>query len=220
MEMSEERIAERIDANLLNIPITELKTVERPVFETRIQRLMEKTTGKLIIKEYPTSSAHAGHFRVLLEELKGKKNFKPDLICIDYLNICASQRMKYGSGVNSYMLIKSIAEELRGLAVEYNVPVVTATQPNRCLSLDTIVKHEDKGDIEIKDLIVGDKILSRSKYVTVKKVFPIEEKKVYEITTENGKVIRCSGSHLFPTANGVKSIESGLAISDELFTIG
>ena len=159
MEMSEERIAERIDANLLNIPITELKTVERPVFETRIQRLMEKTTGKLIIKEYPTSSAHAGHFRVLLEELKGKKNFKPDLICIDYLNICASQRMKYGSGVNSYMLIKSIAEELRGLAVEYNVPVVTATQPNRegqtSTDMDLTNVSESIGIAHTLDLFIG-----------------------------------------------------------------
>jgi intein/homing endonuclease len=128
--------------------------------------------------------------------------------------------MKYGNGINSYMLIKSIAEELRGLAVEYNVPIVTATQPNRCLTLDTIVKHKNKGDIEIKDLVVGDEILSKSEYVTVKKVFPIEEKKVYEITTESGKIIRCSSSHLFPTANGLKSIESGLSISDELFSIG
>lgn len=131
MEMAEERIAERIDANLLNMTMDELSKVDKDIYETRIGKLIKKTTGKLIVKEYPTAAAHAGHFKALLEELKLKRDFKPDLIIIDYLNICASSRLKHGSGVNSYTYIKSIAEELRGLGVEYNVPVLSATQTTR-----------------------------------------------------------------------------------------
>tara|TARA_B110000503_G_scaffold4580_1_gene6042 strand:- start:2984 stop:4345 length:1362 start_codon:yes stop_codon:yes gene_type:complete len=131
MEMAEERIAERIDVNLLNLGMTEIKTVDKNVFDNRINKLKKKCQGNLIIKEYPTASAHTGHFRALIEELKSKKEFIPDIIFVDYLNICASQRMKFGAGVNSYTYVKSIAEELRGLAVEYNVPLVSATQSNR-----------------------------------------------------------------------------------------
>ena len=131
MEMAEERIAERIDANLLNLTMDELKVVDKDIYESRIEKIQKKTQGKLIIKEYPTASAHAGHFRALLEELKLKREFKPDIIFIDYLNICASQRMKQGGSINSYTYIKAIAEELRGLAVEYNVPIVSATQTTR-----------------------------------------------------------------------------------------
>ena len=131
MEMAEERIAERVDANLLNLTMDELKVIDRDIYESRIDKIAKKSTGKFIIKEYPTAGAHAGHFRALLEELKLKKEFKPDIIFIDYLNICASQRMKQGGSVNSYTYIKSIAEELRGLAVEYNVPIVSATQTTR-----------------------------------------------------------------------------------------
>lgn len=131
LEMSEEKIAERIDANLLNLGMQELKTVDHKIFDARIQKLKKQSQGQLIIKEYPTASAHAGHFRALIEELKVKKDFIPDLIVIDYLNICSSQRMKYGNSVNSYTLVKSIAEELRGLGVEYNVPILSATQSNR-----------------------------------------------------------------------------------------
>jgi archaellum biogenesis ATPase FlaH len=131
MEMAEERIAERIDANLLNLTMDELKVVDRDIYETRLGKIAAKTKGKLIVKEYPTASAHAGHFRALLEELKMKREFQPDIIMIDYLNICSSQRMKMGASVNSYTYIKSIAEELRGLAVEYNVPIVSATQTTR-----------------------------------------------------------------------------------------
>jgi replicative DNA helicase len=131
MEMAEERIAERIDANLLNLSMDELKVVDRDVFESRLEKIAKKTQGKLIVKEYPTASAHAGHFRALLEELKMKREFVPDIIMIDYLNICASQRVKMSGAVNSYTYIKSIAEELRGLAVEYNVPIISATQTTR-----------------------------------------------------------------------------------------
>ena len=131
LEMSEERIAERIDANLLNLGMHELKTVEKDIFTSRVSKLKKKSQGRLIVKEYPTSTGHSGHFRALIEELKSKKNFVPDIIFVDYLNICASQRMKFGGGVNSYTYVKAIAEELRGLAVEYNVPLVSATQANR-----------------------------------------------------------------------------------------
>ena len=131
MEMAEERIAERIDANLLNMTMGELSSVEHDIYETRINKLIKKTSGKLIVKEYPTANAHAGHFKALLEELKLKRNFTPDIIIIDYLNICSSSRIKHGAGVNSYTYVKSIAEELRGLAVEYNVPVLSATQTTR-----------------------------------------------------------------------------------------
>lgn len=130
MEMAEERIAERIDANLLNMTMVELETAERDIYETRVNKLASKTRGKLIVKEYPTAGAHAGHFKLLLEELKIKKNFKPDLVVIDYLNICASARVK-NSSANSYTIVKSIAEELRGLAQEHDVPVLSATQTNR-----------------------------------------------------------------------------------------
>jgi archaellum biogenesis ATPase FlaH len=132
MEMSEERIAERIDANLLNVPMDQLEHLSKTMFDDRVSRVKGKTEGKLIIKEYPTGSAHANHFRALFNELKLKKQFVPDIIYIDYLNICASARMKgMGGAINSYSYIKSIAEELRGLAVEFDVPIVSATQTTR-----------------------------------------------------------------------------------------
>jgi replicative DNA helicase len=131
LEMAEERIAERIDANLLNVPIQQLVDLQRSAFENKIMSLSKKTQGTLIIKEYPTASAHSGHFKALLNELSLKKSFRPDIIFIDYLNICASSRHKANSSVNSYSYIKSIAEELRGLAVEFNVPIVSATQTTR-----------------------------------------------------------------------------------------
>ena len=130
LEMAEERIAERIDANLLNINIQQLVDLPKQMYETKIVKLAQKTVGKLIIKEYPTASAHAGHFKSLLNELALKKGFKPDIIFIDYLNICSSSRYK-GTIVNSYTFVKAIAEELRGLAVEFNVPIVSATQTTR-----------------------------------------------------------------------------------------
>ena len=132
MEMAEERIAERIDANLLNIAVDQLENLSRDMFKDRVTELARKTQGKLIIKEYPTGQANTAHFRALLNELALKKNFKPDIIYIDYLNICASARMKgLGGAINSYSYIKSIAEELRGLAVEFDVPIVSATQTTR-----------------------------------------------------------------------------------------
>ena len=131
LEMAEERIAERIDANLLNVSLDELVLLPRDSYDKKMERLLSNTKGKLIVKEYPTASAGAGHMRHLLNELKVKRNFKPRIIYIDYLNICSSSRLKYGANVNSYTYIKAIAEELRGLAVEFDVPIVTATQTTR-----------------------------------------------------------------------------------------
>ena len=130
-EMAEERIAERIDANLLNVPIGDIAGLPKQMFETKVNNVAKKTQGTLIIKEYPTATAHAGHFKSLLNELALKKSFRPDIIFIDYLNICASERYRAGSNVNSYTVVKAIAEELRGLACEANVPIVSATQTTR-----------------------------------------------------------------------------------------
>ena len=131
LEMAEEKIAERIDANLLNVNIQEITDLPKPMFDNKVTALSKKTQGQLIIKEYPTASAHSGHFKALLNELALKKSFRPDIIFIDYLNICASSRYRGNANVNSYSYIKAIAEELRGLAVEANVPIVSATQTTR-----------------------------------------------------------------------------------------
>jgi archaellum biogenesis ATPase FlaH len=132
MEMAEERIAERIDANLMNVPIDQLENLSKDMFDKKMHKLTDKGVGKLIVKEYPTGAANANNFRSLLKELQIKRDFKPDLICIDYLNICASARMKaMGGSINSYTYVKAIAEELRGIAVEFNLPVLTATQTTR-----------------------------------------------------------------------------------------
>ena len=131
LEMAEEKIAERIDANLLNVNIQEIPNLPQQIFESKVTKLSQKTQGTLIIKEYPTASAHSGHFRSLLNELALKKSFRPDIIFVDYLNICASSRYKANGNINSYSYIKAIAEELRGLAVEANLPIVSATQTTR-----------------------------------------------------------------------------------------
>lgn len=131
LEMSEERIAERIDANLMDVNISDIPLFNKMEFDRKIDKVKKKCHGRLIIKEYPTSSAHVGHFEHLLDELKIKKSFKPEIIFVDYINLCASKRFKAGNNQNSYTIIKSIAEELRGLAVVQNVPIVTATQVNR-----------------------------------------------------------------------------------------
>ena len=146
MEMAEEKIAERIDANLLDISLNELSDLPKMMYEKKITRVREKTKGKLIIKEYPTATAHSGHIRHLLQELDLKRDFKPEMIFIDYLNICSSFRIRPGSNVNTYSYIKSIAEELRGLAVEFDVPIMSATQTNRTGFVSTDVGLEDTSE--------------------------------------------------------------------------
>ena len=147
MEMAEERIAERIDANLMNVPLDQLENLSKDMFDKKMHKLTDKGVGKLIVKEYPTGAASSIHFRALLKELKIKRDFKPDLICIDYLNICASSRMKaLGGAINSYTYVKAIAEELRGMAVEYNLPIVTATQTTRSGFANSDIGLEDTSE--------------------------------------------------------------------------
>jgi len=146
LEMAEKKIAERIDANLMNISMEDLHDLPRRMFESRVEKIQKKTEGRLIIKEYPTASAHCGHFRSLFNELLLKKQFRPDIIFIDYINICASSRFKYGSNVNSYTYIKGIAEEMRGLAVELDLPIVSATQTTRQGFTSTDIGLEDTSE--------------------------------------------------------------------------
>jgi hypothetical protein len=146
LEMAEERIAERIDANLLDITLDDLKNMSKDEYTRKLERLKSKTSGRLIIKEYPTSTAGSSNFRYLLNELKIKKNFKPDIVYIDYLNICASSRLKYTSNINTYMYVKAIAEELRGLAVEFDIPIISATQTTRSGYSSSDVGLEDTSE--------------------------------------------------------------------------
>lgn len=222
MEMSEERIAERIDANLMNLPLEQIETLSKKEFETRVSKITSKNIGRLIIKEYPTSTAHTGHFRALLNELRMKKDFVPDIIFIDYMNICTSSRIKsMGASVNSYSFIKSIAEEIRGLAVEFNVPIVSATQTTRsgfCLDPNTRVISPE-GEKLLKEVKVGDKLLSIDGWNTVNHVFPETVKKPFRIMTSLGNEIFCSKDHKFPVINDwivEKSIQTGLKVNERL----
>lgn len=146
LELAEERVAERIDANLTNTTMEDLASLGLEAYKKKLERVKHKTTGKLIIKEYPTASAHAGHFRHLLNELKLKKNFKPDIIYIDYINICSSSRLKMGGSINSYGFVKAIAEEIRGLAQEFDVPIFTATQATRSGHSNSDIALEDTSE--------------------------------------------------------------------------
>ena len=146
LEMAEQKIAERIDANLMNISLDDLHDLPKRMFTDKIGRIKKKTRGQLIVKEYPTASAHCGHFRSLLNELALKKAFRPDIVFVDYLNICSSSRFKMGSSINSYSYIKSIAEEMRGLAVEFNIPIMSATQTTRSGFVSTDVGLEDTSE--------------------------------------------------------------------------
>ncbi|MDP7365678.1 MAG: DnaB-like helicase C-terminal domain-containing protein, partial [Candidatus Pacebacteria bacterium] len=146
LEMADKKIAERIDANLMNISLDDLESLPKKMFDDKIKRIEKKTKGKLIVKEYPTASAHTGHFRALLNELIIKKNFRPDILLIDYLNICSSSRFKMGASIKSYSYIKSIAEELRGLAVEFNIPIMSATQTTRSGFVSTDIGLEDTSE--------------------------------------------------------------------------
>jgi len=146
LEMAEQKIAERIDANLMNISLDDLHDLPKRMFTDKIGRIKKKTRGQLIVKEYPTASAHCGHFRALLNELALKKSFRPDIVFVDYLNICSSSRFKMGNSINSYSYIKSIAEEMRGLAVEFNIPIMSATQTTRSGFVSTDVGLEDTSE--------------------------------------------------------------------------
>ena len=216
-EMAEERIAERIDANLLDLSLDTLRQVTKKQFMSLIDNLKNRTTGKLVIKEYPTGSANVSHFRYLLHELAIKKNFIPDIIYIDYLNICSSSRIKNNGLANSYTLVKSIAEEVRGLAVESNLPIVTATQFTRCLGVNSLINTPNSVK-RLQEIQIGDKVLTTNgEYNTVLKVYPKEVQQAYSIRLKSGKTITCSENHIFPTPNGMKSISSGLVVGECLF---
>lgn len=233
LEMAEERIAERIDANLLDVTLDDLRTLPKPIYETKIKRLQDRTSGKLVIKEYPTGSAGANHFRHLLNELKLKRNFTPDIIFIDYLNLCMSSRLKYGANANSYTIIKAIAEELRGLAMEFNIPIVSATQTTRsgysnsdveltdtseCIYINEEVTLRDGTRKKIVDVRPGDQILSNDGYKTVVRWHHPKQKMGYKIITKHGKEIIVSADHVFPVKDGRKSINDGLSVGDILYT--
>jgi intein/homing endonuclease len=183
------------------------------------------------VKEYPTSTAHVGHFRALLDELKMKKNFIPDIIYIDYINICASQRYKAGANYNSYFAIKAIAEELRGMAVEYDVPILSATQTNKdganntevemtntseCIFVDEQITLRDGTSKIIGDINVGDQIISNDGFKTVMQVHHKKMKECVKITLKSGKTIIVSKDHVFPSNEGRKSVNDGLTVGTKL----
>lgn len=231
LEMAEERIAERIDANLLNTNLDDLEKISKDMYEKKFNALRNRVQGKLIIKEYPTASASVTNFRSLIDELRLKRNFKPDIIFIDYLNICASSRMKHGANVNSYTYIKAIAEELRGLAVEQDVPIFSATQTTRsgfsnsdpgledtseCIFVNETVRLRDGNIKKIVDVKAGDQISSNDNYKTVIKAHHPKLKDCYSIRLKSGKEIIVSGKHVFPSNRGRISINDGLTIGDRL----
>ena len=216
LEMAEERIAERIDAALFEVTLDDLKRYTRDVFGNKITKLKQKTHGKLIIKEYPTGSINVNNIRFLLDELKNKKDFVADAIVIDYLNLVSSCRIRDAS--NTYVTMKHVAEELRGMAVERDVVMLTATQTNRCLSPDTVVVEQTKGAVKLSDIKVGDSVLGNQGFRTVAEVHG-DSKKMYKIKTKSGLEITCSADHVFPlvksTGETVESnIRSGLSTGD------
>lgn len=191
MEMAEERIAERIDANLMNLPMDELHDLPRQMFDNRIDRIKNKTEGRLIIKEYPTAGAHSGHFKSLLNELSLKQRFRPDIIMVDYLNICASARFKNAQAANSYMYIKAIAEELRGLAVEHDVPILTATQTTRSGYGNTDVELTDTSESfglpATADLMIA--LISTEELEALNQILVKQLKNRYNDPTSNRKFV-------------------------------
>lgn len=232
LELAEERIAERIDANLFDIPIQNLKNVELNSFMSRIESLKAKSHGILKIKEYPPSAVSASNFKILIDEYKQKEGFTPDVCFIDYLGITASARYKNAANVNSYTIQKAVAEEFRALAVEYDMLVWTAVQTNRsgfnasdfdlenisdCMHPNTTV-ITDNGKKAISDISVGERVLSSDGWVSVILKHCPKKKMSYRIKTKSGKEIICSADHVFPTAEGRKSIKAGLSVGVKLKT--
>ena len=235
LEMAEMKIAERIEANLLDIPIAELESITKEAYSRKIERMKQGVKGKLIVKEYPTAQAGSANFRHLINELKIKKNFVPDVVYVDYINICASSRIRgIGSNINSYTYVKAIAEELRGLAVEFNVALFTATQTTRsgygssdveitdtseCIYINEKVKLIDGTEKCIKDIVVGDQLISHDMYRTVMLKHHQKTKQCIRIRTKNGKEIIVSEDHQFPTNQGRKSFKEGLSVGCRLRSI-
>lgn len=230
LEMAEMKIGERIDANVLDIDIDQLKNVPKKNYLDKMRTFEEtKGYGKIIVKQYPTSAAGASHFRFLMTELKNKQNYVPDVVVIDYLGICASARFKKSD--NMYQIQKAVGEEIRALAVEQNVAIWTCVQTNKdgvnasdfnvtdvseCLDPNSIVQHEVKGKIKLKEVEVGDRILGSFGYTTVQIVHHPKVKMGYKIRLKSGKEIICSSEHVFPTKDGRKCINDGLAVGIKL----
>ena len=234
LEMAEERIAERIDANLMNVTMDTLKEMPKTSYEKKIGKLRDKIKGKLIIKEYPTATASVNNFRALLNELKIKRGFVPDILFMDYLNLCVSSRYRNNISAGSYFVVKAIAEELRGLAVEEDIAIFSATQLNRAGFMSTDVGLEDTSECiyvkekiqlrdgtikEIGDVKVGEQIIANDEYKTVQLVHHKKMKNCFKIKTKLGKEIIVSEDHVFPTNNGRMSLKSGLKIGSKLNTI-
>lgn len=227
LEMAEERIAERIDANLMNVPIQDLKDLPKKMFDDRVTKIKDRIDGRLIIKEYPTASAHAGHFKALLEELKLKRGFEPDIVFIDYLNICTSSRFRAGSQVNSYTIIKSIAEELRGLAVEYDLPIVSATQTTRSgyanSDVDLTDTSESFGLPATADLMFA--LISTEELEAAQQIMVKQLKNRYSDPTSNKRFmigVDRSKMRLFDLTDEVQKTiaDSGQNISEAVFDQG
>lgn len=233
LEMREEMISKRIDANVFNIPLDDLTSVSRDVFMTKVEETKRKGYGKIIVKEYPTGTAHSGHFNYLIKDLKQKRGIKVDVVVVDYIGICASSRVGM-AGTNSYTYLKSVSEELRGLAMEHDVAMWTAIQLNRggfsstdvdmtdvadCLDPNTMVVHKEKGNIKLSELNVGDSILTHNnKWTTVKMVHSPKTKPAYKIKLKSGKEIIASDAHVFPTGSGRKRVID-LKIGDKMNSI-
>ncbi len=217
MELREEEILMRMDANLLKTPINKLKEFSRDSFIDRVEKIRQKSYGQIKVKEFPTGASHSGHFKHIIDELKLKHNFIPSIIFVDYMGIMGSSRMKMGTQ-NSYFYLKAVSEELRALAQETDTVLWSAMQMTRCLSLDTKVILENNSSIEIKELKIGNRIKSNNGFVEVLNIFPKQIQKAYKIRTKSGKEIICSGKHIFPTESGEKSIYGGLSTKDKLIS--
>lgn len=231
-EMSEDMISKRIDANLLDIPVNNLnKNLDKKVYLSKIKEIFSKTQGKLIVKEYPTGSANSNHISNLLNEIKTKRGFTPEVLILDYLNIFGSSKLNANAALNSYQYVKSIAEEMRGIAVNFDLAFITATQINRsnfnnndldmtstseCIFVDEKIQLRDGSIKKISDVNIGDQITANDEFKTVTNVHHIKKKDCIKITLKSGKSIIVSKDHVFPTSKGRMSYNSGLNIGIKL----
>jgi len=230
-EIAEKEIGRRIDANLLDVNIEDLANVPKSLFFSGIDAIKQKTGGTLKIKEYPATHCHVGHIAALLDELRLKQGFEPAILIVDYLNIMSSNRIKLGQSVNTYVYIKSISEELRGLATERQLPVWTATQFNRtgakssdpdmdtvseCVHVDELVTLSSGEMRRIVDVQIGDGIMSHDGIRTILNKSDVKRKRCFRVGTKSGRSIVVSGEHVIPTARGRLSIVGGLCVGDKV----
>jgi replicative DNA helicase len=232
LEMAEEKITQRVEANFLDVFINDVKKIEAEKFKKSLLDIKKKSVGRILVKEFPTATINVEHIRSLLDELEIKKNFKPSVVVLDYINLMKSSRF---NGDNMYSTVKSICEELRGLAVQKELCMISATQANKegnnskltdldltnvgeCLALDSVVKTESGVEKSICDVRIGDKLMGNNKVVEVKKVFDVTKKHMYKIKTKRGKEIICSIDHSFPTSEGYKKIRGTLKVGSKIKT--